>query len=117
MKKYIIINTTMAVAIYLGLYSGLDNMVSSLAIGYAYANAWIAIVLGFIVGWFLYDEMVEEIRNSDSWKPPLYFDTLFDIAIIIAFAYVESYVTAVLYTAHLLMWNDMHNTARKLNLK
>jgi len=117
MKKYIIINTVFALAIYLGLYSGLDNVLSSLAIGYAYANAWIVIVLGLLVGWFLYDEMVEQIQNSDGWKPPLYFDTLFDIAVIIAFAYVESYVTAVLYTAHLLMWNDMHNTARKLNLK
>ena len=119
MKQYIIMNTIFAVAIYLGFYSDLDNMLSTFAVGYAYGVAWYTILLGLVVGWFMYDDMVTQLRNSKNWKSNRIFDTIYDLCIILAFVGVGTtvpYVTAILYLAHLIAYSSMCATAKRLNL-
>lgn len=118
--KYVLMNTLFAVAIYIGLYSDLDNGLSALAIGYAYATAWITIFLSLFVGYRMFDSMVTQLRNNVSWQTYQSFDTMYDICVILAFvgaATTFAYVTAILYFAHLLILMNMRATAKKLNLE
>tara|TARA_R110002074_G_scaffold255644_2_gene428047 strand:- start:490 stop:834 length:345 start_codon:yes stop_codon:yes gene_type:complete len=112
-------NTSFAVSIYVGFYSNLDNMLSAFAAGYAYGTAWLTIIIGLVVGWLMYDEMVTQRRNSKSWKSNRIVDTIYDLCIIAAFVGVGTtfaYVTAILYVAHLIVYTSICSTAKKLNL-
>ena len=120
MKQYIVMNTLFVAAIYLGFYSGLDNGLSAFATGYAYATAWVTILISLFVGYCMFDAMVTQLRNNVSWQTYQSFDTMYDICVILAFvgaATTFAYVTAILYFAHLLILMNMRATAKKLNLE
>jgi len=122
MKRYhyVLMNTLFAVAIYIGLYSDLDNGLSALAMGYTYGTAWITIFISLFVGYCMFDSMVTQLRNNASWQTYQSFDTMYDICVMLAFvgaATTFAYITAILYAAHLLILMNMRATATKLNLE
>jgi len=119
MNKYLGINSIFALLIYVGFYSGLDNGFSTFAAYIVYAGAWVTGLSSLFLGVVAFDALVELIRQAMT-RPNAkshILDVLYDIAIIIALAGAEVYVTAVVYAIHVIIFHNGYTSAHKLYLK
>lgn len=102
--RYSLVNGVFALSIYYGLFIGNENMANI-----AYFMAW---VLGLCSCFVLDSKVKQQIRDA---KPsvPLWFDSIFNIIVVVCFTWVGAFITATVYgLGSILVWGAVKDVRK-----